>query len=654
MVHSRDTGLQRAVISAGIVIIVVVFTSFFFVQPASARVLTVNGTGGAGSLQDLINSTNSGDSIYLAGGTYYGNLRISRPIVFGALDSANPPIIISSGASDGGIVLAADGITLNGVIIEGTARYGLLVMSNNNRISTITVQDHDTGIGLKSATGNIFSGNTITHNSNGIEVDRSSHANIFYLNTFDNSREIITQSADTIWYSGRQSYRYAGKDFSGAVGNFWNEYNGTDGDGDGIGDTPYTIQDPVSGSQNSGEITDRAPLVSPPYSYTLAGNAAGPFNASPLDGGLQPPEFPTPGPIGSAGPSSIPSASGSGNPFGPQNPLVPFIAQYWWTIPLGLLLSLVAGIWFERKWKRGDRALQENGTGVMSPRNATVVKKTPYPEGSEGQAQFHYAARLPPALERKYPAAEYLAEGGVSRVFRAWDEKERREVAIKIPIRFDEVAGAQFTKELHVWEGLHHNNIVEIYAANIFPVPFIEMEYVETPLSSLPFPLETARALSIVRGVAEGLRYAHEQGIVHRDIKPGNIMIAPDGTPKISDWGLSKAEGTKQSGLIGFSLEYAAPEQLAPNIYGEPGPWTDIYQIGVLFYEMMAGHVPFRGGGMGEITHAILHDEPLPLTPSGQDAALIRAVIARCMAKNPGDRYRSVSDLIEDLKNIRS
>ena len=69
--------------------------------------------------------------------------------------------------------------------------------------------------------------------------------------------------------------------------------------------------------------------------------------------------------------------------------------------------------------------------------------------------------------------------------------------------------------------------------------------------------------------------------------------------PKITDWGLSKAQGTKQSGLIGFSLEYAAPEQLAPNLYGEPGPWTDIYQMGVLFYEMLAGHVPFPGTAWG-------------------------------------------------------
>ena len=238
-------------------------------------------------------------------------------------------------------------------------------------------------------------------------------------------------------------------------------------------------------------------------------------------------------------------------------------------------------------------------------------------------------------------------------MFRAHDEKEGRDVAVKIPIRFDEVSGTQFTKELHVWEGLHHKNIVGIYAANIFPVPYIEMEYVESSLASMPFPLETDRAVAIISGIAEGLRYAHGQGIVHRDIKPENIMVTADGTPKISDWGLSKAQGTKQSGIIGFSLEYAAPEQLAPNIYGEPGQWTDIYQLGVLFYEMLTGQVPFKGGGMGEVTHAILHDDPPPLVLYGPGAAKIREIIQKCMQKRPEDRYPSVTDILKDLQKIR-
>ena len=631
--------------------IVVIILLLFFISAASANVLTYDGKGNASSIQNLINTTNSGDSIYLAGGAYHENLLINRPIVFGALDSNNPPEIVSSGASDAGITLVSDGITLNGIVISGTAKHGLLVESNNNRISAITVKGLGTGIGLKSATGNIFSGNTIVNNSIGIDVDRNSRSNIFYLNYLDNPKEVATLSSDNLWSSDRQTYRYSGSDFSGLVGNFWKGYQSTDSNSDGIWDTPYIIENTVSRQNTATEIIDLAPLVSTPASYTLISSASV-VNTSPLQKGLQPPEFLTsqqpgnmvnaPGPFGATG----------GSPSGPLNPFLPFLVQYWWVIPIAIVISVVAGIWFERKWKLRGPVTNETDNAGFSLRNVTIVKKTVPPVTSSDQDTFHYAAHLPPALEKKYPTAEYVAEGGVSRVFRARDEKEGRDVAVKIPIRFDEVTGTQFTKELHVWEGLHHKNIVEIYAANIFPVPYIEMEYVASSLAALTFPLETKKALTIVKGVAEGLRYAHEQGIVHRDIKPENIMIAPDGTPKISDWGLSKAEGTKQSGLIGFSLEYAAPEQLAPNLYGEPGPQTDIYQLGVLFYEMLAGDVPFRGGGMGEVTHAILHDEPLPLSLEGQDAALIRDIILKCMAKKPQDRYSSVSQLLDDLKRI--
>jgi len=228
-------------------------------------------------------------------------------------------------------------------------------------------------------------------------------------------------------------------------------------------------------------------------------------------------------------------------------------------------------------------------------------------------------------------------------------------VSGKIPIRFDEVTGTQFTKELHIWQGLHHKNIVEMYAANVFPMPYIEMEYVDSSLADLKFPLHTDRAIKIITGVAEGLRYAHEQGIVHRDIKPENILITPGDIPKITDWGLAKAlSDTKQTGLISFSLNYAAPEQLAPNLYGEAGQWTDIYQLGVLFYEMVTGRLPFSGDGMGEITQAILHNTPLPPEPSGRYAQEITAIIIRCLQKKPQDRYPSVAGILADLQGLDS
>ena len=303
--------------AAGGIRFIVVFTLLLIlVSTVSANVLTYDGKENAGSIQDLINTTSSGDSIYLAGGTYHENLLINRPIVFGALDTNNPPEIVSSGSSGAGITLASDGITINGVNISGTAPHGLLVQSNNNRISAITVTGLDTGIGLKSAMGNIFSGNTIVNNSVGIEVDRTSRSNIFYLNYLDNPREVVTQSNDNIWSSGRQTYQYSGHDFSGQVGNFWKGYESADSNGDGIWDTPYTIQSTVAGPNSATDVTDRAPLVSTPALYTLVGSV-NQFNTSPLDGGLQQPEFSTaPQQQGYPAISSGPSPTGNGNPSG--------------------------------------------------------------------------------------------------------------------------------------------------------------------------------------------------------------------------------------------------------------------------------------------------------------------------------------------------
>jgi len=644
------------------------------VVPVSGTVFTYDKNTSGGSVQDLINGTANGDSIYLAGGRYPGDLTINRSIVFGALDTNNPPEIVSSDGSDAGITLAADGITINGVIISGGARCGLLVKSGNNQVRDVTVRGFSLGVGLESAQSTIFAENTLVNNTVGIDLDPGSRSNTFYLNTLDNSRDVHVASSGNIWSSGSQVYQYRGKEYTGRVGNFWSRYNGTDANGDGIGDTAYSIESGilaaggqggspggpalVSGAGDPG-LADLAPLASSPQSYTLVSVAAGPFNTS-ANGGL-----PGQPPFSGIPQTGVPQQGfliGQGNPpqsgtnqflsqgAAPGNPFFPFLLQYWWVIPPALAFCVIAGIWLGRRWRHSRPVPPGTGGAGESLRNVTVVKTTVPPAADASQDRLHYAAHLPAALERKYPGAEYVAEGGVSRVFRAWDEREGREVAVKIPIRFDEVTGTQFTKELHVWEGLHHTNIVEIYAANIFPVPYIEMEYVSSSLTDLKFPLETKRATGIVRGIAEGLRYAHDQGIVHRDIKPGNILITADGTPKISDWGLSKAEGTKQSGIIGFSLEYAAPEQLAPNLYGEPGPWTDIYQLGVLFYEMLSGYVPFRGDGMGEVTQAILHDDPRPLDLTGPDAALIGWIVMRCLSKRPEDRYRSVTGFLDDLK----
>lgn len=626
-------------LSAGVLFL----TILVFFSPVNAAVFTYPGNDTGTSIQNVIDNATSGDTILIQPGNYEENILVSRPVTIRALNMSETPVLVSR-TGEAGVTVTANGASIDGMVIAGNASYGLIIRSDNNKIYNVTVSGFSHGIGLQTATHNELVRNRVAINAVGIEIDHDSQANTFYLNYFDNSRDVVVKTSDVEWSGSPWEYQYGGRNFFGSLGNYWKKYTGKDANGDGIGDQPFGVVEDLGSSGdvlNASAVTDRAPLIADLSGYILVQR-----------------NLPGTGSLGAQLPGSLPGifggnstlTAGSSGPGGPPGPFPGVLFQYWWILPILLAISAAAGILFERT--RRGKATGVRGSVDNSP-HATIVKRQRQPGDTDTRDMHNYAAQLPPALAKKYPGAEYLAEGGASRVFRVHDGVENRDVAVKVPIRFDEVTGTQFTKELQVWQGLHHKNIVGIYAANIFPVPYIEMEYFESSLASMKFPLETGQAVAIIRGVAEGLLYAHQQGIVHRDIKPGNILIAPDGTPKISDWGLAKAEGTKQSGIIGFSLEYASPEQLAPNLYGEPGPWTDIYQLGVLFYEMLTGRVPFKGGGMGEVTHAILQDDPpLPQVKSPH-AEVIQEIIIRCMKKSPKDRYSSVAEIIADLDTIR-
>lgn len=610
--------------------------------PVSATVITYEGSS-SGSLQELINSSTGGDTILVPAGKYPGSIVIDRPLTLAALDRNDVPELVASPGAFG-IKIITNGVVIDGFAISGNGTYGLFIRSDNNKIYNTSVRGFENGIALFAAVNNEFLRNSLVDNRVGILADHDSQANTFSLNQFDNTENVRSSSSDILWSGSPSGYQYEGRNLTGSLGNYWKSYSGMDANNDGIGDMPYRVQsgtDISTDDRNVSAFVDPAPLMALPAAYTLLrilqpgtspfGNLPGGLSQLPAGFGTV---FPS-GPTGSEGtpPGQVP---------GP-------LLDLWWVALIIVGISAAGGILFERARRRKTVRPEERTMTLPEPK-ATVVHPRTVPPG-ETHTTNHYAAHLPPALEKRYPGAEYVAEGGASRVFRSCDA-EGRPVAVKVPIRFDEITGTQFTKELHVWQGLHHKNIVEIYAANIFPVPYIEMEYVESSLAAMKFPLGTRDAVRIIRGVAEGLRYANDLGIVHRDIKPGNILIAPDGTPKITDWGLAKAEGTKQSGIIGFSLEYASPEQLAPNLFGEPGTWTDIYQLGVLLYEMLSGKVPFKGGGMGEVTHAIIHDEPLPLPATGPETARLGEIIRRCLRKNPRDRYHSIAEIIEDLGAI--
>ena len=122
------------------------------------------------------------------------------------------------------------------------------------------------------------------------------------------------------------------------------------------------------------------------------------------------------------------------------------------------------------------------------------------------------------------------------------------------------------------------------------------------------------KAVHLISGVADGLKYAHAHGFIHRDIKPHNILVTENLVPKITDWGMSKVIETemKKSSVAGFSLSYAAPEQVSPREFGRTDARTDIYQTGVVFYELVTGSIPFGGESIVEVGNAIVREPPIP------------------------------------------
>ena len=225
------------------------------------------------------------------------------------------------------------------------------------------------------------------------------------------------------------------------------------------------------------------------------------------------------------------------------------------------------------------------------------------------------------ALQELYSDFQYIGEGGFAKVFKARRRDNGRIVALKIP-RIDRKTSALFIKEVAAWYNLNHENIVRLYKAGILPVPYLEMEFVEGAevngklvrnLDEYPKPVEEKTALQLIRGIAKGLAHAHSKGIYHLDLKPLNILLKADLTPKITDWGLAKISARSSlSTHSGYSPLYAAPEQLDEETFGAPDHRTDIYQLGLIFYELLTGKPPYEATSPAALFGKILQAKPTP------------------------------------------
>ena len=269
-----------------------------------------------------------------------------------------------------------------------------------------------------------------------------------------------------------------------------------------------------------------------------------------------------------------------------------------------------------------------------------------------------------------YRVLEKLGEGGQGTVYKALDTSLDRPVVIKVlpPELTDKLSNlTRFEREAKLASSLDHPNICTIFGLyKVEGVHFIAMQHVEgRNVRQLVDgrALELRSALSIAIQVADALAAAHARGIIHRDIKAGNVMVMDSGVAKVLDFGLAKLmeRGNTEStdpqitevGVPYGTATYAAPEQAQGQRVDHR---ADIFSTGVLLYEMLAGTWPFQGKSIVDVRYEVVHGTPIPIkelrSEDGQVLSRLQEILDRALAKEPDDRYQKIEDLRDDLRNL--
>ena len=254
----------------------------------------------------------------------------------------------------------------------------------------------------------------------------------------------------------------------------------------------------------------------------------------------------------------------------------------------------------------------------------------------------------------KYDVLRLIGRGGMGVVYEALDPKLERHVAIKMILGATPGLLARFDREARSTGSLQHQNIVTIYEfGDQEGSPYLVMEYLEG--MSLDVAISSGRTLSLATklsicvDVCNGLNYAHDRGIIHRDIKPGNVMLLEDGNVKIVDFGIARIgdTGISRTEVVG-SLHYMSPEQFQSQPLDRR---TDIFSTGVVLYQMLTGILPFQAtGGEAAVMYRIIHEDPAPLSGYLHDyPPQLDEILRKALAKNRDLRYSSARDLAFDL-----
>ena len=264
-------------------------------------------------------------------------------------------------------------------------------------------------------------------------------------------------------------------------------------------------------------------------------------------------------------------------------------------------------------------------------------------------------------FDGRYRVLGRLGVGGMATVYLAEDSSLGRKVALKVMAeRYSEDGEfvERFRREAQAAARLNHPNIIAVYdRGEADGRPYIAMEYLQgrtlKQVIQAEGPLPPERAIAIAMQVLAGLRYAHEHGVVHRDVKPHNVLVGDDGRIKVTDFGIAHAgdpQMTEVGSIVG-TAQYLSPEQARGR---GVGPQTDIYSLGVVLYEMLAGRVPFEGDSSVAIAMQHVSDPPPPLRALAPDVPeSLALVVAHAMLKDPAQRYGSADEFAADLDRVR-